>query len=108
MMVVDENMSFFKNKDLPSCSNCEYADKYIPYYNKQYSDPYCSKGHGKCDIDKICEDYKMISICGRCDSIRIKKDKSGLTCIKKGINVSFSGKTCDDFVYRDDLMKRGD
>ena len=52
-------MAFFKY--LPSCSLCEYADLYIPYYSFRYSDPYCSKGHGKCKEDKVCDDFRLIN-----------------------------------------------
>lgn len=52
---------FFLEKDCPSCASCHYATEYIPYYTFPFSDPYCSKGHGKCKIDKVCGDYRLIN-----------------------------------------------
>lgn len=51
-------MSYFKFE--ASCSNCEFASLYIPYFTYPHAEPYCAKGHGKCDVDKLCEDYKLI------------------------------------------------
>lgn len=51
--------SFFKY--IPSCSDCEYATLYIPYFSYPHSDPYCSKGHGKCEVDKFCSDFRLIN-----------------------------------------------
>ena len=51
-------MSYFKFE--ASCSNCKYADLYIPYWTYPYSDPFCRLGHGKCDVNKCCNDFKLI------------------------------------------------
>ena len=45
---------------IPSCTNCKYADLYIPYFTYPFFDPYCSKKHGLCMVTKVCEDYVQI------------------------------------------------
>lgn len=62
-------VTFFKDNIIPSCSYCEYATVYIPTYSYPYSDPYCSKGHGKCAVDKVCDDFRLINtyFCEECD-----------------------------------------
>ncbi|WP_458454387.1 hypothetical protein [Methanobrevibacter sp.] len=45
-----------------TCSECKFADLYIPYWTYPYATPYCSKGHGQCKVDKSCEDFVL---CGR-------------------------------------------
>ena len=44
----------------PSCSNCKFATLHIPSFTYPWSDPYCSKGQGKCEVDKVCSDYEQI------------------------------------------------
>ena len=62
------------------CENCEYATVYIPYFTFPHSDPYCEKGHGKCEVGKSCEDYRLIGshYCKECtfwvDGVCGKKD----------------------------------
>ena len=93
-------MSYFKNKELPSCSDCDYARLQIPAFDR-YSDPYCQRGHGKCEVDKLCGDFKPITaICGRCDFIRFVDKDIGFICVNHGIGVHFAGKTCDEYVVR--------
>lgn len=43
-----------------SCQNCQYANYYPAYWWFRHYDPWCSKGHGKCRIDKRCENFKLI------------------------------------------------
>lgn len=52
-------MSFFKGNKIPSCSSCRYATEFIPYFTFPYSDPFCSKGNGRCEEDKLCGYYKL-------------------------------------------------
>lgn len=94
-------MNFFNNESLPSCSECDYANEYIPYYTFPFSEPYCSKGHGKCEVDKLCGDFKPCGItCIRCDFIRLKSKIEGYVCIKHDMNVSFDKHSCDEFKLR--------
>lgn len=62
-------MFIFKDSIEVSCSHCRYATVYIPYFTYPFSDPFCSKGHGKCEVDKICGDFKLISshYCHECE-----------------------------------------
>lgn len=53
-------MSYFKDNKVPSCSSCKYATKYIPYWTYPYHDPYCELGHGKCGVDKVCDDFELL------------------------------------------------
>lgn len=84
-------------KYLPSCSNCEYANLYIPYFSYPYSDPYCCKGHGKCDVDKVCDDFRLINshFCEEC--IYYKKDYCDFH--KKQVNLY--DESCVYFKKRD-------
>ncbi len=92
-------MSFFNTDEIPSCSTCDYATLQIPIFDR-WSDPYCRKGHGKCEVNRLCGDYKEVtSICGRCEHIKEDMPNQGFTCELRGIKVSFSGKTCDDFRF---------
>jgi hypothetical protein len=50
----------FKWGVAPSCSNCKYANVYIPLWSYPHTTPYCEKGHGKCSVSKLCEDYELI------------------------------------------------
>lgn len=61
-------MFYFKD-EFPSCASCEYATVYIPYFTYPHSNPYCSKGHGQCEVDKLCGDYKLINshYCCECE-----------------------------------------
>ena len=43
-----------------SCSKCKYATTYIPVWAWRWSDPFCSLGHGQCDVDKVCADFELI------------------------------------------------
>ena len=98
----DRNMKIFKDNELPSCITCEHANLYIPYYTFPYSDPYCIKGHGQCNVNKLCGDYKMTTaICGKCKFIKVKDRDTGFICVRRNIPVSFSGKTCEDYIVRD-------
>lgn len=54
-------MTFFRDGEVPSCSLCRYATEYIPYYTYPFFDPYCSKGHGQCKVDKFCGDFRLIN-----------------------------------------------
>lgn len=45
---------------MKTCSNCKHASLHIPYFTYPWSDPYCSKGHGKCEVDKSCDDFELI------------------------------------------------
>jgi hypothetical protein len=42
------------------CQNCKHATLYIPYFTYPWGDPYCDKGHGKCAVDKCCDDFELI------------------------------------------------
>lgn len=44
----------------PTCANCKYANLFIPLFAYPHLDPYCSKGHGQCRVDKLCGDYEQI------------------------------------------------
>ena len=89
-------MKIIRIEDPPSCSNCEYADEYIPYYIFPFFTPRCSKGHGVCSEDKICEDYKYIyEICGHCQYIT--KERDDFKCNLHGNIIFFNKKTCEDF-----------
>ena len=85
-------MSFFI--DLPSCSSCEYADLYLPYFTYPHSDPYCSKGHGLCGVDKLCEDYRLINshYCYECKFMIVKDDKD--YCSKKSLFLNRKDYSC--------------
>lgn len=48
-----------------TCSTCKFATVYIPLWSYPWSDPYCSKGHGQCKVDKSCEDFELIGRNGR-------------------------------------------
>ena len=90
------NVLVIKYEDAPSCSNCEYAAKYIPSYTYPWSDPYCLKGNGKCEIDKLCDDYKNIhEICGNCNHLR--KDYNKFICMITGEEIEYNKKTCEQF-----------
>lgn len=92
-------MGYFRNEELPSCSTCDYATVHIPIFDR-WSDPYCRRGHGKCEVNKLCGDYKDVTnICGRCVHIKEDKPNHGFICeLKKG-KVYFNGRTCDDFKF---------
>lgn len=117
-------MKIFKDDKIPSCSDCDYADNYIPYYTYPFSEPYCSKGHGKCEVDKLCGDFKPITAtCVRCEFIRFNNKIKKFICIKRyspilftGINcvnayrkqkfiISNNSKTCDEFQWRNGELK---
>lgn len=90
-------MSFFKSDKLPSCASCSYANTYIPIWNFRFSDPYCEKGHGKCTVNKICSDYKPLTICFHC--IYFEKNY----CKKIGCGVHWNNYVCDNFVEKEVL-----
>ena len=117
-------MKMFRDDKLPSCSDCDYADEYIPYYTYPFSEPHCRKGHGKCEVDKLCGDFKpIIATCVRCDFIRFNNKSKEFMCFKKYIPILFTGidcsdmykkqnfiisnnsKTCDEFRWRDGELK---
>ena len=83
-------MLFFKSEDIPSCSDCEYATLYIPYFTYPYSDPYCSLGHGLCKVDKLCDDFKLINshYCSECTYF------CNNYCNKKNIDVNEKNYSC--------------
>lgn len=55
-------MSYLKpNREYPNCSNCRYATLYLPYYTFRFTDPSCSKGQGKCSVDKTCEFHLFVN-----------------------------------------------
>ena len=66
-------MFFFKNEEIPSCSSCRYATEYIPHFNFLHDNPFCSKGHGKCKVDKLCGDYKLFGtyFCKECSHYKV-------------------------------------
>ena len=72
-------MFFFKENLNPCCSNCHYATEYIPKYSFPHSNPYCSKGHGKCGVDKLCGDYRLINshYCCECKFFKSDYDYEG-------------------------------
>jgi len=45
---------------VPSCTNCKYANLYIPAWSYPHSTPFCSKEQGLCREDKVCEHYELI------------------------------------------------
>ena len=76
-------MFFLKINENSSCATCRYANLYIPYFTYPYSDPYCSKGHGKCDENKVCGDYLTCGFhyckeCGYFDEGFCKKEKKDI------------------------------
>lgn len=90
------NVLVIKYKDPPSCCNCEYATKYIPSYSYPWNDPYCSKGHGKCEINKLCDDYKSIyEVCGNCE--HIQKNYNKFICKVHDVEIEYNKKTCEEF-----------
>ena len=48
-----------------TCKNCKFATVHIPYWSYPWSDPYCSKGHGKCMVNKSCSDWELLGRNGR-------------------------------------------
>lgn len=81
-------MSIFKTEELPSCVNCMYATEFIPLFTYPYSDPYCKKEHGKCDIDKICEDYLPRTTCNHCKHF-------------KECNTNWNSYVCDNYIEKE-------
>lgn len=99
-------MKLFRDNELPSCTTCTHATLYIPYYTFRFNDPYCMKGHGKCEYDKLCGDYRMMTAtCGRCEFIEVKDRNTGFVCRLHENVVSFCGRACDDFRVRNDLIR---
>lgn len=86
--------SFFKY--IPSCSDCEYATLYIPYFSYPHTDPYCRKGHGKCEVDKFCSDFRLINSHYCCECVHFNEEY----CEHHNKNV---GKNCDSCVYFEEL-----
>ena len=70
-------MTFFKDGEIPSCSLCRFATEYVPLFTYPYSTPYCSKGHGQCDVDKFCEDFRLINsfYCDDCKNLIINNNE---------------------------------
>lgn len=87
----------FYFKFIPSCSFCEYANLYIPYFSYPHSDPFCCKGHGKCEVDKFCEDFKLINVysCYECKFIEFDDGKE--YCSKKMEYVNKNNESCAYF-----------
>ena len=50
---------------IKTCAHCKYANYYPASWWYPYLDPYCSKGHGRCRIDKTCDDFDLIGRCSR-------------------------------------------
>ena len=99
-------MKFSDNNGLESCSDCFYATKYFPYYTFPFFDPYCEKGHGRCEVNKSCEDYKsIISICGKCKFIELEDKRVGYVCVKHNVSVEFNNRICDEFEQRLDRIR---
>ncbi len=92
-------MSYFRNNEYPSCSICDYATEYIPLFTYSHADPYCKQGHGKCEVDKVCSDFKPISVCGRCEFLQ--KDNLSFICVHHNKSVSFNDKNCDEFKFKE-------
>lgn len=90
-------MFFFKNGNIPSCSDCEYATLYIPYFSYPFSDPYCSKGHGLCEVDKLCDDFKLINshFCCECNYFA-----NGF-CNRKNIEINEKTYSCVYFEVKE-------
>lgn len=88
---------FFIDYEFPSCSSCQYANKYIPYYTFPYSDPYCEKGHGLCEVDKLCGDYRLINshFCCECEFYN-----NGF-CSKHNKTVNENDKSCVYFFVKE-------
>lgn len=42
------------------CQNCKFANYYPAPYWERWLDPWCAKGHGRCKVDKTCEDFELI------------------------------------------------
>ena len=53
-------MSMFNIHESPSCANCRFATKYIPAWGYPFADPFCAKGMGKCEVDKLCGSWELI------------------------------------------------
>lgn len=99
-------MSLLFNGKEYSCSNCAYATEYIPYFTFPHSNPQCSKGHGKCEVDKICGDYKIITAtCGRCEFMELENNGRTMKCVEKNVQVEFNKKSCDDFKPRKNRVR---
>lgn len=95
-------MSFFDYS--PSCSHCEYATLYIPYFSFPYDDPYCSKGHGKCKVNKVCDDYKLINSHWCCECKYFTNQiVSDNFCKKKNIEVDMKQYSCVYFEKKEFL-----
>lgn len=97
-------LSYFKY--IPSCSSCEYANLYIPYFTYPYSDPYCCKGHGLCKVDKVCENYRLINshFCYECSFMIVKDGKN--YCSKKNLFLVKINDSCVYFKNKDsDLIE---
>lgn len=84
-------MTFFRDDIIPSCSICRYATEYIPSFTYPFFDPHCSKGHGKCDGEKFCEDFRLIGgyYCEDCKYLEFVGDtfNKKTYCSKKEIFV---------------------
>lgn len=99
-------MSYFKC--LPSCSSCEYADLYIPYFTYPFHDPYCVKGHGKCEVDKVCDDYRLINThyCSECEFMSVKDDKD--YCRKNNVFLAKINESCVYFIRKENKVSFND
>ena len=91
-------MAFFKDDEIPSCSICRYATEYIPSYTYPFFTPKCSKGHGECDGEKFCGDFRLINsyYCEDCEHL-IYEDgfcNNRTYCEKKGIYVDKFNHAC--------------
>ena len=88
---------FMEDKEDDGCSNCLYATLYIPSFSFPFSDPYCSKGNGKCEVDKVCGDFVRVdSICGWCEYFEVV-NRDSIRCNKHNIDVHYVGRVCDDY-----------
>ena len=94
-------MIFFKDGVIPSCSDCEYANLYIPIFSYPHTDPFCSKGHGQCKVDKLCEDFRFINshFCYECNYC-----ENGY-CHKNHVRIDENKQSCVYFSCRSEFLK---
>lgn len=96
-------MTFFRDGKVPSCSLCRFATEYIPYYTYPFFDPYCSKGHGQCKVDKFCEDFRLINgfYCDDCECMITVDGKD--YCQKNDVFVDKFQTACAYIVKKEDV-----